>query len=201
MIVTKENIDAIIKDIDSAYIKGFDTETRGKKHEDRLFALIISVPNNTYYFNFLSDPDHLGGRAPCYLSGPDTFRKLDGSFRTGIWSAHNALFDIQKLELEGIRRPRNIHCTLATERIIRNDLLDYSLEAVAPRYGLEKDKTVDEYIMKHKLYTKVMIPGKKKVVHNKHFDKVPFEIIQPYAEKDALIHRLIAESQMRELSL
>jgi DNA polymerase-1 len=61
---------------------------------------------------------------------------------------------------------------------------------MAPRYlGESKDKSVEEYIKKHKLETRYRIPGKKKVLAKPHYDRVPFDIITKYGGHDAYLHR------------
>jgi hypothetical protein len=201
MIVTEDKMNSILDDIDQTYIKGFDVETEGTRYEHRIFSLIISTPTDSYYFNFNSKPDHTGN-IPCVtLNKRRTLSLVSTTFTKGIWAAHNAKFDAQKIYLEGFGSPRQLHCTLASERLIRNDMLDYSLESVAPNYGMKKDNTVDDYISEHKLYTRVMIPGKKKIHFEKHFDLVPFEIIRKYGEQDAKIARVIGESQRAALGL
>jgi hypothetical protein len=201
MIVTQNNLNEVLDGIERAPLKGFDVESFGTKHQDRLFSIIISTPVDTYYFNFNDTADHLGNIADTVLKRERTIAALSSTFKTGVWAAHNAKFDCQKIYLEGHGCPKNIHCTLATERLIRNDMLEYSLDTVAKLYGYEKDSAVEEYINKHKLYTRVLIPGKKKLVFDKHFDQVPFEIIRKYGEQDAKIHRLIAEQQRYLLAI
>lgn len=201
MVVTTENFKRIVEDIYRSPLKGFDTETYGVRHQDRLFSLIVSTPQDTYYFNFNNDTDHLGHAPEVVLRGDNVWPSLIPCFYNGVWASHNAQFDKQKLRLETGASPMHIHCTLSTERVLRNDFLDYSLEAVAPRYGLEKDMSVEAYIKEHKLYSRVFIPGKKTVTHVPHYDKVPFRMMVEYGCKDAKIHRQIAQMQRAALGL
>jgi hypothetical protein len=204
MIVTQQELFTSIQAIMRANLKGYDTETYGVRFQDRLFSVIISVPEETFYFNFKSAPDHKGMTpAPSYiLDRRIVFPQLKEAMKWGVWASHNAKFDNQKMELEDrYCRPVHCHCTLATERLIRNDELDYSLEQVAKTYGLEKDMSVDEYITKNKLYTFATIPGKKNRVKIPHYDQVPFDIMVRYGCKDAELHRKIAGLQRLALGI
>lgn len=81
--------------------------------------------------------------------------------------------------------------TMTLCRVLQNNHLSYSLDACAKRIGLEKSNAVEDYIREHKLFTQAKISGKDKQVKNKHFDQVPIEIMQPYAEQDARIVYLL----------
>jgi hypothetical protein len=204
MIVTRDSFAEVLKDIKASEIIGFDTETYGVRSHDRMFALIVSTPKDAYYFNFNAAADHMGKKPDpsCVLNAADTVGVLRSLFDHGVWASHNAIFDLHRLRLEQpATRILRIHCTLITERLLRNDFMDYSLDVVAPRYGLTKSTAVDEYIAEHGLYTKVRIPGKKIVDKQMHFEKVPLEIMVEYATNDAFIHRRIAEMQRTALGL
>lgn len=204
MIVSKEYLPQAIADIASESLVGFDTETYGVRFGDRMFALIVSVSCGEYYFNFNEDPDHLGKKpdANHVHTRQDILDRLRPLFLQGVWASHNATFDVQKLLLEDSECvPQNLHCTLATERVLRNDFMEYSLAATAKRYGMEKDGRVEEYVKKHGLTTKVVIPGKKKSESEKRYDLVPLEIMVEYGCKDAFLHRRIAQMQRHALGL
>lgn len=200
MVVTEKNVAQVIEDISREKFVGFDTETYGTHFSDRLFALIISTADKEFYFNFNAEPDHLGNTAEhvlhyeALLLLPDVM--LDPC---KIWMSHNAIFDVQKLRLEGLPLPTNVHCSFITERILRNDLMDMSLEATAERYGMKKDMRVDEYITKHKLYTQVSIPGKDRRERVPHYNLVPFRMMVEYGSTDARLHREIGIKQLASL--
>lgn len=209
MLVSRSLLKDVVNRIYSSPLRGYDTETYGLRYQDRLFSLIISVPasgsapEEDFYFNFNGAPDHLG-KVPddeFVLDRTETFNLLTPSFFVGIWASHNVPFDNQKIRFECGTYPLACHCTMATDRVLRNDFMEYSLEETAKRYGFEKDMSVDEYITKHKLQTRVTIPGKKKVSHIKHFDQVPLEMMVKYGCTDARIHRKIAELQRVALGI
>jgi DNA polymerase I-like protein with 3'-5' exonuclease and polymerase domains len=200
MLVTSSNFSAVMKKISEEKFVGFDTETYGAHFEDRLFSLILATAEGAFYFNYNDQPDHLGAFADTVLPR-DSLYELESLLLDPVklWIAHNAKFDIQKLRLEGLPYPTNIHCTYVTERIIRNDQLDLSLEAVAKKYGMAKDMQVDAYITKHKLYTQVEIPGKDRREKVPHYNLVPFEMMKTYGENDAILHREIGIKQLATL--
>jgi hypothetical protein len=209
MLVTRHILKDVIERIYLSPLRGYDTETYGLRYQDRLFSLIVSVPamesapEEEFYFNFNGAQDHVGvSPDPLFvLDRSEVFQALNPSFYKGIWASHNATFDNQKIRMEGHGYPLQCHCTLATERLLRNDFLDYSLETVAPRYGFDKDDSVSEYIKKHNLKTRVSIPGKKTVTHVPHYDQVPLEMMVKYGCTDAKIHRQIAEMQRAAIGI
>jgi len=197
MIVSNENFDRVVEKLSRPGQYGLDTETFGVDFDDRLFSIIIADADDCYYFNFLTTPDHNGrmppeeftlvGKIPLLVP---IFDRVDSLF-----FLHNAKFDLQKLRLEGIEVKGRVHCTMATERLIYNHYLDYSLDACARRRGLEKDKTVEEYIKKFNLYE--VKNGEKKP----RFDLVPFFIMSTYGQRDARLAYQIGIDQRRELDL
>jgi hypothetical protein len=164
-----------------------------------MFSLALATANESYYLNFNYEADH-SGVFPQIVLPRELLKFLEVFFedRRKLWFAHNAGFDMQKLSLDGVRPPSNIHCTYIAERIIRNDSIDLSLEAVARKYGYSKDHSVDEYIEEFKLYTQVQLPGKERKEKVKHFDQVPFELISRYGEIDAQIVRHIGIAQINQ---
>lgn len=182
---------------------GLDTETTGLGLRDSLFSIILADEHQGVYFNFNHAADHLGNFSPLEVTIPRAwlgdmapiFENPESTFYI-----HNAKFDLSMLAKEELEVLGTVHCTLAFERVIKNNFMDYSLEACAKRRGLEKDSRVEEYIRKHKLVTKVRVPGKDKAVELWHFDKVPFDIIAPYGERDAVLHRAIGVNQLEQLA-
>jgi DNA polymerase I-like protein with 3'-5' exonuclease and polymerase domains len=204
MIVTTETLDYSIARIEAETHLGLDTETTGLGADDRIFSLIIAVENESFYFNFQEYGD---GSCPanCVLKRSDVYSRLGGVFRDPrrIWYIQNAKFDLRMLAADGVGLEGTIHCTYAVERILKNNLFGadaYRLSGLAKRRGWEKDEAVDQFIKKHKLITKVKMPGKKKEYERYHFDRVPFTIVAPYGEKDGHLHRSIGLAQISEFN-
>jgi len=198
MILGENDLPVMLEDLSSSHYVGFDTETYGLQYHDRLFSLILSLDKDTYYLNFNSEPDHKGVLPHTILDRSVLSLLVDSLGSDKVWVSHNAMYDIQKLNLEGLPTPNNIHCTYVSERLIRNDSMDLSLKSVAKKYGFRKDASVDEYITKHKLYTQMLIPGKNRKEKVLHFDLVPFDIITKYGETDAIIHKGVGLEQIAQ---
>lgn len=202
MIVSRASFDKALAALSKFDRLAVDTETTGLRpyHGARLFSLILAGPDGGYYFNFEPYP----GLDPQFLLTPLHLRMLRKFFARPhvTWYAHNAKFDLHFLAKEGIEIGGHVHCTQAAALLEFNKHLSYSLAACAGRIGLKKDESVEEYIEKHKLFTMVTVPGRKARKKDKHFDKVPFEIIHPYGTTDAEItYRLgqYQEETFREL--
>lgn len=196
MLVTVEGFSSAIEKIGAEEYFSFDTETTGLKKYggDSVFAIIIATMGETYYFNF--NRDHRECHAP---EGINRFASLFRNPSTTIFLA-NAKFDLGMLVQYGLDTPAcTIHDVLCADRIIYNDQIRINLSTVAKKYGLAKSDAVEEYITKNHLWKWVSIPGKRTRVKEKWFDKVPFEIIQPYGETDARITYEIGMKQIAEL--
>lgn len=185
-----------------------DCETYGLSWEDPMFSLIIGTDKEQYYFNFNENADHLGKHPPDHLILEkrmvfhlfDIYHVFEDP--TKLIYMHNAKFDLRRVEID-YQKPVEcgIHDTMVAARVLKNHHLDYSLEAVGARYGFEKDKSVDDYIVAHKLYDWIHIPGKATREKNKKFYLVPFDMITKYGCRDAEITYQIGERQRDELSL
>lgn len=201
MIVTVGSLAEICQKLSQTGEYGVDTETTGLLQSDSIFSIIISTEDEVYYFNLQEYPD----LNPEYLLPREqTFVELRRVFENydSVFYIHNAKFDWRMLAKEGITINGTLWCTYAVERVIRNNYFGkeaYQLSGLAKRRGLEKDDAVDNYITEHKLWTPVKMPGKKKIIKLKHFDRVPFEIISKYGEKDGYLHRYIGLDQRRQL--
>ena len=165
----------------------FDTETTGLMpyKNDRLFAIVMTGMAEdgelrTYYWNFQHyDADSI-------VWPFEKIKKLQPIFNRGTRFAHNAIFDMHFLAQQGIEFNCDIHCTQIMARLLRNDHMSYSLDNCVDReLGLKKDERVETYIEENKLWKWAEIPGKDKRDKIKFFNLVPFDIIHPYAEKDA----------------
>ena len=204
MLVRKENFREIISYLAKSGDYGLDTETFGLEETDRLFSIIISDEFNDYYFNFYYGRDYIGSKFPDFAILPRTYLKYFNQVFSNVdstWYIHNAKFDMQKLWLDDMEIAGRVVCTQAMERLIRNDLMSYSLNNVAKLYGVVKDDKVEACIAENKLYTMIKTPGKATKQKNKHFEKVPLEIIVPYGEKDARITRTIGRKQLETLGI
>jgi hypothetical protein len=200
MVVQKGKARQALEELAKEPALGLDTETFGLDEEDRLFSIIVASEKQSYYFNFYQGLDHLGNQAPsdCILSH-DNLRPWFSSLfaKEGVWFIHNALFDMQKLWLEGFSIEGQVHCTQSCERLLNNDLLpnQFSLEATAKRYGFKKDSRVEEYIDKHGLKLPKRPQDKKA---RKKFYEVPFAMMAEYGIQDGRLHYDIGMKQ-REL--
>lgn len=193
MIVTRENLHDVLKELRQATDLTVDCETTGLRpyHGDRLFSVIIATLVDqkiaSYYFNFQAYPE----LQPNAVLLPEHLQELKELFSdpSKTWSAHNAKFDMAMLAREGIEIAGTIHCTQAIERVVYNDHPPgtYDLESCAARIGNQKDGAVERYITEHKLfsYTGPEKPGDREKL--KHFDRVPFDIIVPYGETDTVV--------------
>lgn len=178
-----------------------DTETFGLRWFDQheLFSFIVGLENHSFYFNFLVYDDVCSEfvlpRKYLYF----LCRLFEDPTKT-IYVA-NEKFELGMLgrEME-IDVKATVWDVLSHERLLHNDFPGwYSLENISPKYGTVKDDAVEEYISKHRLYTKTVIPGKKKVWKDKHFDKVPFYLMSRYGCQDTTATRVIGIEQEKKL--
>lgn len=197
MIVTLDNFDLVIAELEKHHTLALDTETTGLRwfQGHRLFSIIIATEETAYYFNFQDYGDespvlykeHLALLQERLFSTPDR-----------LWYLHNAKFDMHMLANEGLSLAGVIHCTEVMARLLFNTHPSYKLADVAARQGLVKSKAVDEYISKQKLFTVHNHPGKKIPTKTPHFDKVPFAVIAPYGLIDGKITNQIGVAQRAE---
>jgi len=155
-------------------VLSYDSETTGLSphHGDKIFAISMSDGDDSWYLK-------VGDKLPSYLL--DMF-----SDPKRMWYMWNAKFDMHFLfEQFGVQIAGTILDGMVLARLEFNDHLTYGLDACAKRIGLEKSDEVEKYITEHKLWEWETIPGKKIRKKNKHFDKVPHDIMMKYACKDA----------------
>lgn len=197
MVVSRERLLDVLHELQGFRTLSLDTETTGLRpfHGDTLFSIAISTEKAQFYFNFNHSP---GIYREMVLLREDlqAFRNLFSN-KTITWYLHNAKFDLAFLHQENLEILGKIHCTQAMERVVFNDYPpgSYDLDSCARRLGFEKDDAVEKYITSHKLwtYTGEEKPGTKQKL--KHYENIPFEIIHPYAEKDAEITFKLGEYQ------
>ena len=206
MLVSLENLPSVLENLKYKTHLALDTETYGKAWNDAMFSLIIGTVDRQFYFNFLDTPDHLGNCAPqeYILDKRETLKILEPIlYQDTLWFMHNAKFDLRRLDIDGVDplKMLAIHDTEVTERIIRNDRLNYSLDSVAKEYDLAKDDAVKAYISKHKLYSMVDIPGKKTKEKDMYFHLVPFDIMSKYGCTDVSITYEIGQRQLDAIGI
>lgn len=199
MLVTNVDFFDCLNEISKHKEIAVDTETTGLEpyKDSRLFSVIMTTSEKSYYFNFNEEADHLGN----YSASLGSVRPLLDiiSTRDLLYFA-NAKFDMAMLEKEGpVEWKAEIHDVLVMDRLVHNDHMKYSLDAVAKRHGFEKSDAVEEYITEHKLWNWVKIPGKKGRVKNKYYNKVPLNIIAPYGLTDGHITFQIGKIQREKL--
>jgi DNA polymerase III epsilon subunit-like protein len=145
----------------------FDTETTGTEDDARIIQYAAKRLTDDCIFTGLFDPEQkieIGAMAthhitPEMLKGKPKFstmvKILDGIFDDHIAVAHNAVFDVSRLEYEGVKKPRFIIDTL---KLARNLLQwsdtepeKYNLQYL--RYFLELEKT--EHFLERYTETKI----------------------------------------------
>lgn len=202
MLVTRSNFQEALASLLAAPILAIDTETTGLRpyHGDRLFSIAIaSKETGSLYLNFMMYP----GMDIDKCLGYNYLQKMKPLFddKKRLWYGHNIKFDLHMLGIEGVKLEGKIHDTQAIMRLIDNNRLKYSLDScVSDCLGKRKDDAVEAYISKEGLWEWRNIPGKKDRVKDKFYSKVPFEIIMPYAEKDAALAFELGEWQRLELN-
>jgi DNA polymerase-1 len=190
MLITSNNISEALADIADEKYLGFDTETYGVGHRDKMFSMQIATNDNAYYFNFKKGQLKYG----ILDELADMFHDRDKT-----WFIANAKFDMHKLRNHAYELEGTVHCTQAIERMLYNQYMRYGLDACLKRRGRAKVDAVEKYIVENKLYTMETQLGRKKRIKNKHYDKVPDEIMIPYALSDAREVRFLGLDQMREI--
>ena len=199
MLVGRSQLEDVIQKLSQQSVLSLDTETSGLHpyKGDRLFSLIIGTEKEVFYFNF----QNYANLSPEFVLSKDDLFKFTDIFhdRSKLWFLCNAKFDLHMLVQDGLQISGQIHDIIVGARLEYNCHLSYSLANMAERSGYTKVVAVEEYILKHKLYTWELIPGKKSREKKMQFDKVPLELIQPYAEQDARITFDIGRKQVEAI--
>lgn len=176
-----------------------DTETTGLRpyHNDKLFSIIISSAKEDYYFNF-HDLPYLDRN---WVLGRESLLLMSKLFAdpTKTWYGHNLPFDLGMLYRAGIHVAGPTHCTQAQARLVYNEHFQYSLDKCGERIGFKKDPKVEQYITRHRLWTKTPVPGKKTQRKNKHYDQVPFDLITTYGQRDGRVCFEVGADQERRI--
>lgn len=194
-IVSRTNIEQILKKIAPEGYLGLDTETTGLHpfHGDRMFSLILATKDEEYYFNWNEYPD-----LPKDLLLDENHYQLIQNYifsdTDRYYFIHKAIFDHPMLEQDGMYLHGTVHCTITGARVQYNEHYDYSLEACGERIKVKKNAVVEDYIKKHRLYTMADMNGFK--IKKKRYDLVPFDIMTKYGCQDG---RVVYDLGMHQL--
>lgn len=173
--VTTHNISDVVASLSSSTVVSLDTETTGLDQHDLPFACILANDSEVFYFD-----DRV---FPTFWSDPRFTTIMQTPRR---WVYQNAKFDMMMLYRKDITPMGEHHDIAVQARIQRNDHMLYNLESQGKRIKDFKKDTVKEYITKNKLYElRKNYFGEE--YKQPQFDKVPLEIMQPYAEQDAML--------------
>lgn len=166
-----------------------DCETTGLQvyGGDNAFGMSIAAPGVEHYYPITDE------LVSCLISFFANYK--------GYLFYHNAKFDMAFFKKLGcnIHYPKSF-CTLTLGRLVNSDLLSYSLDSLGKTIGMEKDKGLEQFCIKNKLFEYILRPGKKKRDKKLFFDKVPLEIMIPYAKKDVEITLQLGNNQLKQLS-
>lgn len=185
MIVTEANFHSTIERLAQEKLLAYDLETEGfgAYTGDQIVGLAIASSKETAYFD-------LNTRANSTYHVNEWLADLNVHLFQNPeieWCAHNAKFDLGFLVAAGIQIRGKLWCTAVHGRVEYNAHMLYSLDASGKRIGVEKSDVVKAYMDKHGLFTKELIPGKKKVFKNYQFYNVPADVLGPYGEQDARV--------------
>jgi DNA polymerase-1 len=189
VLVNKQNYRHVLECVSSAPQVALDTETTGLRHQhgDKPFCLVLATDKEVFYIP-LATSNGIEEKDILPLVG------MEAALAGKIVFIHNAKFDMHMLAAIGFNIPASakIHCTLVGARLCQSGLTSYSLDSCAEYFlGERKDSGVENYISEHSLYTFESLPGVSRRQKLMHFDRVPLEIMMPYAEQDAeLCYRL-----------
>lgn len=195
MIVHPFGCEKVLRKLTQCPYLSLDCETTGLSsfHDARPFSIIISDGNESFYFDLKHWWLGLDGNQL-----QEEFHTIFDDTRR-IWFLANAKFDMHMLKTHGIELKGSIHCIQANGRVLRNDKFKYGLDALAAEIGLEKSGAVEEYIEKNNCERLVPDRVTGEIEKVPAFDLVPLEIMQPYAEQDALITFKIGISQLEHI--
>lgn len=186
-VVTRSTFDGALRFLWKTREFAVDTETTGLRahHGDKPFSIVLFAGEDYFYFNW-NDRDDVPRDAVLL---PSHFEKLAAFFkaRRRLYYMHNAKFDMQMLYNVGIAELKGVVWdTQVGARIEYSDHFGYySLSDCAARIGEKKDDAVAAYVRSEGLFEKVEVPGKERKDELQFYDQVPWDLIVPYAGKDA----------------
>jgi DNA polymerase-1 len=197
MLVTQSILYEVINWLRKEDYLSIDCETTGLRphHGDELFGISLATKEESFYFNFQTYPDI----DPELILPSSAYPALSDAL-SGVkyFFLMNAKFDLTFLRKKGVELGGLIHDVKVAERCLVNNLMSYSLDHIAKRYGMGKDDEVMAYVKEHGLHTIVDTPGKDRKEKALHFDRVPFSLMSKYAEHDARITFDIGFKQLAE---
>ena len=165
-----------------------DTETTGLEETDRPFSFSVATREGATNFDERIWQEQTWELARGYACNPN-----------GVIFMQNAKFDMRMLSTKGVEVRGDIHDITALARLVRNDHLAYNLDSQAKRILNEpKDTGVMDYIKAHNLY-EIRHDFFGEEYKQPQFDKVPLEVMAPYATKDAVLTRSLGEYYLQKL--
>lgn len=194
------NITDFIRDLRAANSVVIDTETTGLqvcrgKHVPFLFT--ARVGDKSYCFDFR---DFL-----VQLEFVASFNELLERVTDLMIVGHNIKFDMNALENIGIVWPDydqgvTYYCTASGARILNNLEESLSLDALSKKYcGIDKkDDSVTEWFKNNKKIGITPATKSESGKSEKHFDRVPNEILIPYAIQDVVATQALFKYQEKE---
>lgn len=184
MLVTKDNYGEVLTILDGWSELSLDCETTGLRPYlgHRPFSIIVSNGNQSFYFPIME-----ASGLKEFLNVRRLAEYLESKPRTVY--LQNAKFDLHHLSCGGVELHSgcNIVDTAVLARLHHSDLKSYSLEFLAEHYlGEPKGKGPMDYVKEHGLKIKdPEDPRKTGFDYLVQFEKIPIEIMLPYAEQDA----------------
>lgn len=171
MRITPTNLQEVLQVLATQPVLAFDTETTGLEQTDYPFALVVTSPKDTYYFDSRVVPWRDAQGIKDLFAMPK------------LWVAQNFKFDARMLETSGITIGGTWVDIAVMARIVDNTHMSYSLENQAKRHGHSLKIDVKPDLKEHKCY-EMRTPRLGDVVEQLRYDWCPIDIMEPYACQD-----------------
>lgn len=159
-----------------------DCETTGLLEKDRPFIITYVHEDKGYLVDLRKNP------------APQDFQL---KYQLSEVTFQNAKFDMRMIYNQLGILPEKVRDLEVLARLVNNEHMSYSLSNIAKRNGLEKLKIVDEYITEHELHSQYKDEYRTEKLL--HFDKVPDEVMYPYATNDAVITNKLYDLEYKKL--